>query len=227
MTIAEGLAAVNERIAAAAERAGRAADEVRLVAVSKGFSIDQVAEAFRAGAEHLGENRAQELREKALALSDPVSWHFIGHLQTNKARHVVGTVVLIHSVDRFGLAEEIARRARMQGGVQDVLIEVNVAGEASKHGVEPAKAIPLAVEIQNLDGIEVRGLMTMAPFAEDPQASRPVFSHLRTLGTQLWDVIPGATALSMGMTRDFTVAVEEGATLVRVGEAIFGPRHPR
>ena len=227
MTVVERLAEVNERIAAAATRAGRHPAQVHLIAVSKGFPVDVVIEAYRAGATHLGENRAQELKEKALAVTVPVHWHFIGHLQTNKARHVVGTARLIHSVDRFGLAEELARRARAQHVGQEVLVEVNVSGEASKHGVEPAKTLSLAEEIDALEGLKVRGLMTMAPFADDAEASRPVFCELRELGERLRHVLPDANQLSMGMSRDFEVAIEEGATLVRVGEAIFGPRRPR
>lgn len=227
MTVHERLAEVIERIAAAATRCGRDPAQVRLIAVSKGFPVDAVVEAYSAGATDLGENRAQELREKALAVTVPVQWHFIGHLQTNKARHVVGTARLIHSVDRFGLAEELARRARSQRVGQEVLVEVNISGEASKHGVEPARALSLAEEIDALDGLEVRGLMTMAPLADNPEASRPVFRELRDLGERLRQVLPDANQLSMGMSRDFEVAIEEGATLVRVGEAIFGPRRPR
>ncbi|MFP5352345.1 MAG: YggS family pyridoxal phosphate-dependent enzyme [Actinomycetota bacterium] len=227
MTVAERLAEVNERIATAAKRAGRDPERVRLVAVTKGFAADAAIEAYRAGAHDLGENRAQELREKALAVTLPVEWHFIGHLQTNKARHVVGTARLIHSVDRLGLAEAIARRARSLGVEQEVLIEVNVSGEASKHGAEPARALSLAEEVDALGGIKVRGLMTMAPLADRAEASRPVFSELRDLGERLRQAFPDAVELSMGMSRDFEVAIEEGATLVRVGEAIFGPRRRR
>lgn len=226
-TTVDRVVQVKERIAAAAARAGRHAAQVRLIAVSKGFPVEAVVEAYRAGATHLGENRAQELKEKALAVTVPVHWHFIGHLQTNKARHVVGTARLIHSVDRFGLAEELSRRARFVNAGQEVLIEVNVSGEASKHGIEPARMLALAEEIDALDGIEVRGLMTMAPLADDAEASRPVFAELRELGDRLRRILPDARELSMGMSRDFEVAIEEGATFVRVGEAIFGPRRPR
>lgn len=222
--IETGLRHVRERIAAAAARAGRAHDEVTLVAVSKSFSADLVAQALQAGALDLGENRAQELKEKAIALPQVPRWHFIGHLQTNKARHVVGTAHLIHSVDRFALAEEISRRARVAGVSQEVLIEVNVSGERTKHGVEPPAAVALAREVDRLEGLRVRGLMTMAPFTDDAELSRPFFSDLRAIGERLTAVLPDAGELSMGMTRDFEVAVEEGATLVRVGEAIFGPR---
>lgn len=215
---------VRVRISDAAQRAGRSADEVTLVAVSKSFSADVVVRALEAGAHDLGENRAQELREKAIALPDVPRWHFIGHLQTNKARYVVGTAQLIHSVDRFGLAEEVARRARAAGLSQEVLVEVNISGEPTKHGVEPPGAIALAERIAALEGVKVRGLMTMAPFSDDAESSRPFFSDLWAIGERLSKVLPDATHLSMGMTRDFEVAIEEGATLVRVGEAIFGSR---
>ena len=222
-TVSSRLNAVRERVAAAALRSGRA-DAVTLVAVSKSFSADVVAQAVEAGADHLGENRAQELKEKAIALPAGPRWHFIGHLQTNKARQVVGIADLIHSVDRYGLAEEISRRARVKDLTQDVLIEVNISGEGTKHGVAPPAAVALAEEVAALDNLRVRGLMTMAPFTDDPERSRPYFADLRMLGERVGKAVDGATELSMGMTRDFEVAIEEGATLVRVGEAIFGPR---
>lgn len=225
--IASRLSAVRERLDAAARRTSRSGDDVTLIAVTKSFPAHVVVEAIEAGALDIGENRAQELKEKAIAVPGPVRWHFIGHLQTNKARQVVGLATLIHSVDRYALAEEIARRARSAGSTQDVLIEVNVSGEPTKHGVDPARAVSLAEEVAELDGIEVRGLMTMAPFSQDPERSRPYFSELRGLGERLRGSLPNAAELSMGMTRDFEVAAEEGATLVRVGEAIFGPRTPR
>lgn len=225
--IARRLAEVRHRIEAAATSASRSPGDICLVAVSKSFSADVVVACVEAGATDLGENRAQELKEKAIAIQRDVSWHFIGHLQTNKARHVVGIARLVHSVDRYALGEEIARRARTQGVVQDVLIEVNVSGEATKHGIEPARAVALAEEVSGLDGIRVRGLMTMAPFTDDAETSRPYFSDLRELGERLRSALPEATELSMGMTRDFEIAVQEGATILRVGEAIFGPRRPR
>ncbi len=224
MTIAEGLADVTRRIADACDRVGRDHSEVTLVAVAKTFAADRVREALAAGAEAIGENRAQELKEKAAALGSDIEWHFIGHLQTNKVRQVVGVAKLIHSVDRYGLAEAIARRARSLELVQDVLIEVNIAGELAKSGVEPARAPGLAAEIASIDALRVIGVMAMPPVTDDPGASRPYFRQLRAIGAAVEDRVPGATALSMGMTRDFEVAVEEGATLVRVGEAIFGPR---
>jgi PLP dependent protein len=222
--IAGAYARVRERIAAAATRAGRVGDEITLVAISKTFPADAVEEAIAAGVTDIGENRAQELKEKVSAVRAPARWHFVGHLQTNKVRYVVGNVLLIHSVDRFGLGEAIARRARNMGLTQDVLIEVNVSGEASKQGIEPARAVHVAEEIDELDGLRVRGLMTMAPLVDDPESARPYFADLAELGETLATRIAGAGELSMGMSRDFEVAVEEGATIVRVGEAIFGPR---
>ena len=224
MTIADRLAEVAGRIAAACERAGRDPSEVKLVSVAKTFAADRVREALAAGAVAIGENRAQELKEKAAALGGDIEWHFVGHLQTNKVRQVVGVAALIHSVDRYGLAEAIARRARSLDLVQDVLIEVNIAGEATKGGIEPRKASAFAAEVDALAGVRVIGLMAMAPFADDPEVSRPFFRDLAEIGAVVRAELSGAMALSMGMTRDFEVAIEEGATLVRVGEAIFGPR---
>lgn len=226
MTIADNHRAVLDRIESAAARAGRSADEVTLVAVAKTFPADIVAAAIDAGITDIGENRAQELKEKIAVLGDRARWHFVGHLQTNKVRNVIGRTHLVHSVDRFGVAEAIARRASALGIDQRVLIEVNVGNEASKHGVEPARAVALAREVESLEGVTVAGLMTIPPAAPDPEGSRVYFKDLAARREELAAVIPSATELSMGMTRDFEVAVEEGATIVRVGEAIFGPRTP-
>lgn len=223
----EGYRHVQERVAAAASRAGRSPDDVTIVGVSKTFGVEVLRAALAAGVKDLGENRAQELKEKALALGAGPRWHFVGHLQTNKARHVVGIARLIHSLDRIGLAEAIARRAREAGMVQDVLLEVNIAGEASKHGIEPARLGALADEVASLEGIAVRGLMTMGPPPSAPEDARPHYRDLARLSRELAAAHPRAGELSMGMSRDYEVAVEEGATLVRVGEAIFGPRRPR
>lgn len=222
--ITSGLANVIGRIAEAAERAGRDPASVTLIAVTKTFPVDVIAAAIAAGATDVGENRAQELREKVAVIGQKCRWHFIGNLQTNKVRFVVGEAALIHSVDRFGLAEAISRRAAGLGIVQEVLIEVNVSGEASKHGVAPAGVMHLAELVAGLPNIALRGVMTMAPLSGDPEASRPYFADLRELSGLLVQEHPDAAELSMGMSRDFEVAVEEGATLVRVGEAIFGRR---
>ncbi|HEY7875079.1 MAG TPA: YggS family pyridoxal phosphate-dependent enzyme [Actinomycetota bacterium] len=222
--IASAYAAVRARIDDAARRRGRSGSDVTLVAVSKTFPADVVQAALRAGVTDLGENRAQELKEKVSAIGSGPRWHFVGHLQTNKVRFVVGNAALVHSVDRFGLAEAVARRAHNMGIVQDALVEVNVSGEASKQGIEPARAVALAEEVAALDGLSVRGVMTMAPFVEEAEDARPFFAELAEIGTMVAARVPGATELSMGMSRDFEIAVEEGATIVRVGEAIFGPR---
>ena len=225
MSVAANVAAVRARIAGAAARSGRRAEDVLLVAVSKTFPPDAIEQAIAAGLTDLGENRAQELVRKA-ALIDGVRWHFVGHLQTNKVRHVVGVASLVHSVDRASVAREIGKRARALGAVQDVLIEVNVAGEASKHGVRPADLRVLAEELETIEGVRLRGLMTIPPLPESPESSRPHLRRLAELRDQVSEVSPAATELSMGMTRDLEAAVEEGATIVRVGEAIFGRRAP-
>ena len=223
MTIEERFATVRERVSDAARRSGRDASGVTIVAVTKTWPADVVAAAVRAGATDLGENRAQELEQKRAIIEGNARWHFVGHLQTNKVRRVAG-VALIHSVDRFGLGEAIARRAAEMEIVQEVLIEVNVSGEASKHGVAPEGAVALAEELLALDGLHLRGLMTIPPLPEKPESSRPYFARLVRLRDELQRVDPEAVELSMGMTRDFEEAIEEGATIVRIGEAIFGPR---
>lgn len=225
MSLSERYAGVLDRVAQAAQRAGRSPEDVTLVAVSKTWPADVLKDAAGAGVEVFGENRAQELKEKFAVLGDRVRWHFVGPLQSNKVRNVVGVAELVHSVDRYGLGEAIARRARSLGIVQDVLVEVNTGGEATKHGVEPAGAVRLAEEVAALDGIAVKGLMTIPPRTDDPDGARPYFRDLVALRDLLAESVPGATELSMGMSADFEQAIEEGATIVRVGEAIFGPRH--
>lgn len=226
--IADNLRRVRERIAAAAERVGRDPSEVTLVVVTKTRGLDEVRSAVDAGATDLGENYVQELEAKAEALADmDVRWHAIGHLQTNKVRKLAGFVHLVHSVDSLRLAEEIDRRAAAAGRQVPVLVQVNVSGEESKFGLAPAQVLPLAREVGGLSAARLAGLMTMPPYSDDPEASRPHFVRLRELRDRLVEAgIPAERLreLSMGMTGDFEVAVEEGATLVRVGTAIFGPR---
>ena len=224
MTTPENLAAVRERVAAAAERSGRSSNDVLVVAVSKSFPVEALAAALDAGVKVLGENRAQELVAKASRLGEGVRWHFIGHLQTNKVRSVVGVAELIHSVDRSSVAEAIAARALSLGIVQDVLVEVNAAGDPSKHGVVPVDAPALVEEVAGLEGVRLRGLMTMPPWPERAEDSRPHYRSLARLSEAIADRASLGPELSMGMTRDFEVAIEEGATIVRIGEAIFGPR---
>ena len=222
--IAERVRVVRSRIAAAAERSGRSEDDITLIAVSKTWPAADVVAAARAGVTDFGENRAQELTAKAGMIDVPVTWHFVGTLQANKVRHVVGVAREIHSVDDLDLARTIARRATGAGIEQEVLIEVNTSKEATKGGTAPEDALELARRVDELPGVTVRGLMTIPAWPEAPEDARPAYRALAALGAELRAEIPSACELSMGMTRDFEVAVEEGATLVRVGEAIFGPR---
>ena len=225
-TVARNLRAVLSKMDAAARRAGRDPRAVRLVTVSKTVPPDLIREAVEAGAAILGENRVQEAVDKQRALEDSrVEWHLIGTLQKNKARHAVGAFALIHSLDGIELAREIDRQAAKRGIVQKVLIEVNVAGESTKHGVRPEEVVPLVKESAGLAGISVTGLMCIPPFTDDAENSRPHFRALRELLGELNKAGFHMTELSMGMTQDYEVAVEEGATLVRVGTAIFGTRN--
>jgi len=227
MSVAENLKAVMDRIAAAAKRAGRDPSSVRLVTVTKTVAPERIREAVAAGAAILGENRVQEAKEKIEALGAIASWHLIGRLQTNKAKYAVRLFDLIHSVDTIGLARELDKQAAKTGKVQDVLVEVSIAGEASKAGMAVREAPALVRGVASLRHVRVRGLMTMPPYSEDPDDSRPFFRVLRELAEAIAkENIPGVSMqeLSMGMSGDFEVAVEEGATLVRVGTAIFGER---
>ena len=218
------VAEVRARIERAAQASSRSPSDITLVAVSKGFPAEVVDAALEAGVVDLGENRAQEFAAKSGAVTGSARWHFVGRLQTNKVRLVVGACALIHSVDRPKLAEAISARARALGLVQDVLIEVNVSGERAKSGVATGDALAFGEKVRGLDAVRVRGLMTIPPWPDRPEDSAPHYATLRDLRDELVATVPEATELSMGMTRDFEVAVREGATLVRVGEAIFGPR---
>lgn len=219
---------VHERIARACERAGRDPAEVTLVAVTKTVPPDRVSEAIRAGVRHIGENRVQEAREKfPLIEGAGVVRHLVGRLQTNKARYVPGLFDWVHSLDRLELAQALGGRAVREGRTVDCLVQVNVSGEESKQGVEPERALELVAALAKVEGIRVRGLMTMAPLTGDMRVVRPVFSGLRELAETIDRArIPGVSMehLSMGMSNDFEVAIEEGATMVRVGSAIFGAR---
>jgi pyridoxal phosphate enzyme (YggS family) len=223
--IATRLAAVRERIARAAERAGRAHGDVTIVAVSKRHPIEAIAAAHRAGVTDVGENYAQEMVAKMDALSGfALAWHFIGRLQKNKARLVVGRAALIHAVDSIDLAREVARRAAERGIVQPILVALSAAGEARKTGVDPAAAGALLDDIAALPALDCTGLMTMPPWPEAPEDSRPNLRDLRRIRDRLATPARPLPHLSMGTTGDLEVAVEEGATLVRVGTALFGPR---
>jgi pyridoxal phosphate enzyme (YggS family) len=223
------LAAVRERIADAARRAGRREETVLLVAVSKTVDIDRVRAAIEAGVPTLGENRVQEAREKIAALGRSTPWHLIGHLQTNKVRDALDCFDLIQSVDRLPLAEALSRRAAGAGRRADVLVQVNVGDEPQKGGVLAEDLRPTLEAMAALPGLRLRGLMTIPPMPRDPEDSRPHYREMRKLleSARGWGVGAEFTELSMGMSGDFEVGIEEGATIVRVGTAIFGPRGGR
>jgi len=216
--VAENLARVQERIRAACSRAGRDRDTVQLVAVSKGQPIEAVLLAFAAGQTVFGENYAQELHEKADALPE-AEWHFIGALQTNKVKIVVGHAALVHTCDRASLANELSKRAEMKNIVQRVLLEVNVGREPQKGGALPEQVGALHAAVREMERLRCDGLMCIPPPEQDP---RPHFRALREMRDRL-----GLRELSMGMTADFEAAIEEGATIVRIGTAIFGERPRR
>lgn len=227
MTIAGNLARINQRILTAAEQAGRDAASVRLVAVSKTRPPADIVAAFQAGQTVFGENYIQELVPKLAEIHEAVQWHVIGHLQSNKVKYIAGQVAMIHSVDRISLAQEIDRQWGRLGKICEVLIQVNISGETTKSGTTEAGAIQLVRECALLPNIRVRGLMTMPPFFDDPDAARPYFAELRRLSEVIAALqIAGVemTELSMGMSGDFEAAIMEGATLVRIGTAIFGER---
>jgi PLP dependent protein len=231
MSIGEKVARVRERIAAAAGRAGRNPEEVTLMGVSKTFAAERVREAYQAGVRVFGENRVQEFAGKAGALADlkNAEWHMIGHLQTNKALKAVELFTAIDSVDSLRLAEKLNSSAGQFGKKLPVLIEINVGGEAAKSGasLESVELDELLHAAPQLEQLEFRGLMTVPPFTEDPQQARPYFRRLRELRDQIVArnlVHVGVDMLSMGMSHDFEVAIEEGSTCVRVGTAIFGER---
>jgi len=228
MTIADNIASIQERISKSALRAGRDPAEIRLVAASKTISAESIQEAIAAGVTILGENYMQEARNKIARIEKQVEWHFIGHLQSNKAKYAVDLFSMIQSVDRLALAEELGQEANKRGKIVPVLIQVNISGEESKSGIDPQETLQLLERIAALQHLAVQGLMTMPPWFEDPEDARPYFSAMRKLREKLSrEKIPGVALqeLSMGMSGDFEVAIEEGATLVRIGTAIFGPRN--
>jgi pyridoxal phosphate enzyme (YggS family) len=226
--ISENIDRIRQRIVAACTRAGRDPSEVVLVAVSKTVPVEMIRAAQRAGLVDFGENYVQEMLRKQAALEgEPVRWHFIGHLQSNKVKAVAPRVHMIHSLESAHLAREIDGQAARAGRVIDVLVEVNTTGENSKFGLPPERVNGVVRELRELEAIRVCGLMTIGPFLPDPEGSRPMFRHLRELARQIAETgQPNVQIrhLSMGMTGDFEVAIEEGATMVRVGTAIFGPR---
>ena len=227
--IADRVAAVRERIDRAALRASRPTESVTLVAVSKTFPAEAVRAAFAAGLRDFGENRVQEAEPKIASLADRatagIRWHLVGHLQGNKARRAAVLFELVHSVDSSELGRRLARAAQEAGRTLRALVQVDLAGEETKFGVDGERLLPLLEELRGLGGLRVEGLMLLPPFFEDPQAARPYFARLRSLRDQAAAAgLLAGRELSMGMSHDLEVAVEEGATMVRVGTAIFGER---
>ena len=218
MSIAENISAVEARIAAACARSGRARGEVTLIAVSKTFPPEAVAEAIDGGIRELGENRVQEARDKRPLVAGEARWHLIGHLQSNKAKDAVRLFDMIQTVDTLSLATKIASAAQSAGKTIEVLLEVNIGREPQKHGAAPEEVEGIVKGLRALDGVHVRGLMSIPPVGS-PEQTRAHFSELRRMRTAL-----GLEHLSMGMSSDFEEAIEEGSTMVRVGRAIFGSR---
>jgi len=230
-SLAGRVASVRERIADAARRAGRDPSDVSLVAATKDVPAELIGEAAAAGITNVGENRAQDLLAKRDSLARDaraasLRWHFFGVLQRNKIKQVVGRAVLVHSVDSPELARSVARAAQRAGLNQDVLLEVNVGGEPTKRGVPPEEVEAAARAIAGLDGLRLRGLMAVPPIVDDPQRARKWFRVLRQARDRVSPRVPGLVELSMGMSGDFELAIEEGATIVRIGTAIFGERPP-
>lgn len=227
--VKENLMEVESRVQAACKRAGRPREDVLLIAVSKTKPVELIREIMETGTKDFGENKVQEMCSKIEEIKEPLNWHLIGHLQRNKVKYIVDKACLIHSVDSLRLAEEIQKEAVKKGVDKvPVLIEVNMAQESSKDGINASETEELVREIAKLPNVQIRGLMTIAPFVDDPEENRVHFQAMRRLRDQLKAMdIPGVemTELSMGMTNDFEVAIEEGATMVRVGTAIFGERN--
>ena len=219
---------VEKRIQAACDRAGRKREEVTLIAVSKTKPVETLQEAYDLGVRIFGENKVQELTAKYEALPKDIHWHMIGHLQTNKVKYIIDKAELIHSVDSLKLAETIEKEAAKHDLIADILVEVNVAEEESKIGMKMEEVIPFVEKVSAFPHVRVRGLMTIAPFVEDPEENRSIFADLHKLYIDIKkknhdnDTL---SVLSMGMTNDYEVAIEEGATMVRVGTGIFGARN--
>ena len=222
--IKENYLRVVERMEDAARRVGRDPREIKLVAVSKTVDVVRIKEAVEAGVSILGENYVQEAQKKIEEIGRPVAWHFIGHLQSNKARYAVRLFDVVHSVDGLALAEELNRRAEQAGRVLEVMMEVNLSGETTKFGADEESVLNLAKILRHLKHLSLKGLMTMLPYFDSPEKSRPYYIGLRELKERMVREGIPMKELSMGMSNDFEIAIEEGATFVRVGTAIFGAR---
>ncbi|PKM81658.1 MAG: YggS family pyridoxal phosphate-dependent enzyme [Firmicutes bacterium HGW-Firmicutes-14] len=225
--IADNIREVLEEVGKAAARANRDPSEIEIVAVTKTVPVEKIEEAVDSGLTILGENRVQELIDK-YSLLDGVKWHLIGHLQKNKVKYITDKVSLIHSLDSVALAEQISGRLDLLKQEMAVLVQVNVAGEDTKFGIGPEETADFIDHVRQIPGVRVKGLMTIAPYVSNPEEVRPVFRRLRTLAEEVKTIgFPGVEMqhLSMGMSNDYTVAVEEGATLIRLGTVIFGQRN--
>lgn len=225
LTLHDRIAEVTERIERACRNSNRSIEEVKLIAVTKYVSLEKTAEVLEQGLLHIGENRWQDAESKWRALGDKGVWHFIGHLQTNKVKDVIGKFQYIHSLDRLSLAKELQRKAAAEDLTVQAFVQVNISGEESKYGLRPEDVPAFLNEIAAMDRIKVIGLMTMAPYEAEPEATRPVFRGLRELRDRLNReglTREPITELSMGMSNDFEVAVEEGATWVRLGSVLVG-----
>ena len=223
----ENIDYVESEIRKACERSGRSCEEVTLLAVSKTKPVCMLQKAYELGLRVFGENKVQELAGKYDELPEDIEWHMIGHLQRNKIKYIIGKVSLIHSVDSLRLAEAIEKEAAKQNISTNILIEVNVAGEKSKFGLMPEEVFEFTEKVSEMSHIRVKGLMTIAPYVENPEENRPVFAHLKKLSVDIAKKNGhniNMSVLSMGMTNDYRVAIEEGATMVRVGTGIFGER---
>lgn len=226
--IQDNVVDVEKKIMAACNRSGRNREDVTLIAVSKTKPVDMMFEAIRAGIEHFGENKVQELCEKNDQIKEELHWHMIGHLQRNKVKYIIDKNILIHSLDSLRLAEQIQVDAEKQNIIQDVLIEVNIASEESKYGFKPEEVEDAILKIAKLNSLRIKGLMCVAPYTENAEENRIYFKKMRQLLVDIKEKnIDNVTMemLSMGMSGDFEVAIEEGATLVRIGTGIFGERN--
>lgn len=224
--IQDNLDEINRKITAAAAKAGRKPAEITLVGVTKTIDAIRIKKMVDCGVRNLGENKVQEILEKHPLIKD-VDWHMIGHLQTNKVKYIIDKVTMIHSIDSVKLAEEVSKRAVQIDKRIDILIEINIANESSKYGIQQEKAEEMALELSRLDGIRVCGLMCIAPFVENSELNRPYFKNMRQLFIDIKSKMHNninMQHLSMGMTNDYDVAIEEGATIVRIGTGIFAER---
>lgn len=224
----DNLAKVEKNIEEACKKAGRERSEVTLIAVSKTKPVSMLQEIYDENIRHFGENKVQELCDKIEQLPEDISWHMIGHLQRNKVKYIVGKVALIHSVDTYRLAEEINIQAKKKNVIVPILVEVNIAAEESKFGISKEDAILLVEDISHLENVRIKGLMTIAPYVENPEDNRQYFQKIKQLSVDITNKnIDNVSMeiLSMGMTGDYMVAIEEGATMVRVGTGIFGERN--